>query len=87
MCSLESSIFIFRHYGFRHSYFHERFALIRRTRLKLAATEVETAAATAATVTTCGDAANQKDSFAPARRQHEIGINVLFAKLFANVET
>lgn len=60
---------------------------VRRLRLVLAAAKVEAAATAAAAEAAGNDAANYDQCFAPARGEHKVGVNVLFAKLLRNVQS
>lgn len=61
--------------------------LVRRVRwLVLATAEVTAAAATTATVATGDDTADQDKGLARRRRDHEVCVDILFAKLFGDVQ-
>lgn len=61
--------------------------LVRRVRrLVLAAAEVTAATATTAAVATGDDTANQEDCLARRRRDHEVCVDILLAKLFGDVQ-
>jgi hypothetical protein len=52
------------------------------------ATEVKAATeTTTATITTRSDSTTKEKRFTPARRQHKVSVDILFAKLFSYIET
>lgn len=54
--------------------------------LVFATAEVEAATeATTAAIASCHDGAHDEHSLAGWRRDHEVGVDILFAKLFGNV--
>lgn len=61
--------------------------LVRRVRrFVLAAAEVTAATAAATTVAPGYDAAYQEECLTRRRRDHEVGVDILFAKLLGNVQ-
>lgn len=61
--------------------------LVRRVRwLVFAAAEVTAATTATATIATGDDTANQEDCLARRRRDHEVCVDILLAKLFGDVQ-